>query len=332
MSNFKKIDKEEYKKLLEQTLFKTFFHELEWHEFLEKQFKWLKFEYYKYNPASTDASQGGDEAILPLARFKVLGKERLISLPFCEYGGPLLLKTDINLEEFEKDVFKEFGKNIKIKFYPFTNIEKNSDMCTHWIENLKSENEIWNSLRKTLRHEIKNAQEQGLEIRASKDPKEIRKFYELYVANLRRKRTIPYPWQIVRFLCQNPSNELLLAFYKGRIVGGALFLGYERMSHYFLSATDHKYRNLSITHLIIWEKVKHLIGKDIVLDLGASPKGSKLEVFKSGWSNTEYPIYQIGIKRNEENLRSSKLIRFVWSLLPNFVIQGLSSWLIKYRI
>jgi hypothetical protein len=320
MKNFQKIDKEEYGKLLNKVESKTFFHGLKWHEFLEKQFKWLKFEYYLYK----------DEAVLA---FGQTGKKK-ISLPFCEYGGPLPLKTDFNLEEFERDTLKEFGNDVKIKIYPFTGIGKNSDMCTHWIENLnnKSENEIWDSLRKTLRHEIKNAQEQGLEIRASKDPKEIRKFYELYVANLRRKRTVPYPWQIVQFLCQNPSNELLLAFYKGKIVGGALFLRYERMSHYFFSATDHKYRNLSITHLIIWEKVKHLIGKDIVLDLGASPKGSKLEVFKSGWSNTEYPIYQIGIKRNEENLRSSKLIRFVWGLLPNFVVRKLSPWLIKYRL
>ncbi|HUT96324.1 MAG TPA: GNAT family N-acetyltransferase [Candidatus Paceibacterota bacterium] len=346
MGNFQRLNKPEFRALLDKTLFKTFFHSLIWHEFLEKEFKWLKFEYYLYR----------DEAILPLARFKVFGKEKLVSLPFCEYGGPLPLEGSIFINDFETDALKEF-KNFKIKYHPsiskitFNPINSSSTVSSHWLRlGNKSEQEVWESLRKTLRHEIKNAQQKGLEIRASKDPKCFKKFYDLYTANLRRKRTIPYPWHLVQFLCQNAPSELLLAFYRGKIVGGALFLEYSKISHYFLSAIDHKYRNLGIAHLILWEKIKSLIGKDITLDLGASPQGSDLEIFKRGWGGIEYPIYQIclpadrqGIKRTpafaeasagreESFLRSSKIIRFIWGLLPNYIIQKLSPYLIKYRI
>lgn len=322
MGNFQRLNKPEFRALLDKTLFKTFFHSVEWHEFLENEFKWLKFEYYSYK----------NEALLVFGR---IGK-KLISLPFCEYGGPLLLKSGFNWRSFEEDVLSEFGKNIKIKVHPYSpdipTVE--TALSSYFLSGLKntSEQEIWGLIRKTLRHEIKHAQQQNIEIRPSKDLKEVRKFYDLYVANLRRKKTISYPWHLVQFLCQNASSELLLAFYKGKIVGGALFLQYNRISHYFLSATDHKYRNLGIAHLLIWEKIKSLINKDIVLDLGASPRGSKLEIFKQGWSNAEYPIYQIGIKRAEESFRSSKLIRFIWGLLPNFIIKKLSSYLIKYRL
>ena len=107
MKKLKKINKIEAKELLDKALFKTFFHEIEWHEFLEKQFKWLKFEYYLYR----------NEALLPLGRIKTcLPAGRLISLPFCEYGGPLPLKKEINFEEFEKDILNEFN-NIKIRFH-----------------------------------------------------------------------------------------------------------------------------------------------------------------------------------------------------------------------
>jgi len=340
MGNFQELNKPEFKALLDKTLFKTFFHSIEWHEFLEKEFKWLKFEYYLYKPASSDASQGGNEAILVFGR---VGK-KLISLPFCEYGGPLPLKNDININEFERDALEEF-KNIKIKIHPQIsgisgNLRASSSLSSYWLylEN-KSEQEIWESFRKTLRHEIKYAQEQGLEIRAYKDTKELKKFYDLYAANLRRKRTIPYPWPLIQFLCQNPSSELLLASYRGKIVGGALFLQYSSprgeaggFIHYFLSASDYKYHNFGIAHLILWEKIKGLIGKNITLDLGASPQGSDLEIFKRGWGGTEYPIYQIGIKRTEESFRSSKIIRFIWGLLPNFIIKKLSPYLIKYRL
>ena len=340
MKKWQKINKIEAKELLDKALFKTFFHEIEWHEFLEKQFKWLKFEYYLYR----------NEALLPLGRIKTcLPAGRLISLPFCEYGGPLPLKKEINFEEFEKDILNEFN-NIKIRFHPqillMEEVEpptggSTSSISTHWIEDLDkiTSEELWESLRKTLRHEIKHAQESGIEIKKSANQKELKHFYNLYVANLRRKKTVPYPWRVIQFLCQNSSSELLLAFYKGRIIGGDLFLNYNSFVHYFLSATDYKYRNFSASHLLLWEKIKSLIGKDIILDLGASPRGSALEVFKRGWRGTEYPIYQIclpagrqGIKREDEFLRSSKLIRNIFGLMPSFLIKKLSPYLIKYRL
>lgn len=335
---FQKITKKEYGEFLGKAMFKTFFHSSEWHEFLEKEFKWLKFEYYLYK----------DEAFLPFARFKVFGKEKLISLPFCEYGGPLPLKQGIDFKEFEKDVLEEF-KNIKIKFHPkIKSGDSNSDVSTHWIENLKdtSEQELLASFRKTLRHEIKNAQERDLEIKkcpaspasqqggpaGGSNEQELKQFYNLYVANLRRKKTILYPWSLIQFLYKNPSSELLLAFYKGKVVAGDLFLNYNGFTHYFLSASDYKYRDFSTSHLLLWEKIKTLIGKDVIFDLGATPKGSSLNIFKSGWGGKEYPILQIGIKRSEEFLRSSKTIRNIFGLLPNFAIKILSRYLIKYRI
>ena len=87
---FTKItNKNEWQDLLGKVLFKTFFHNIDWEEFLESQFKWLKFERYLW-PA-----QGG-QALLSLARVKVGGKEKLVSHPFCEYGGPLPLAEKID--------------------------------------------------------------------------------------------------------------------------------------------------------------------------------------------------------------------------------------------
>lgn len=343
MKNFQKITKEKYRELLNKTLFKTFFHSIEWHEFLEKEFKWIKFEYYKY----------GDEAILPLARFKVFGKEKLISLPFCEYGGPLFTRQslgvggpqDIDINEFKKDVLNEF-KDIKIKFHPrIKEGELESDISTHWIGDLKStsEQELLSSFRKTLRHEIEQAQEQNLQVKKCESLKELKQFYNLYVVNLKRKKTVPYTFEIVEYLYQHGGAELLLAFYKKKIVAGCLFLNYSGFVHYFLSASDLKYKNLGVNYLILWSKIKSLIGQDKIFDLGATPKGSSLDVFKRGWGVKEYPILQIGIKRSpayaeasagrEENfLRSSKIIRNIWGLMPNFIIKILASKLIKFRL
>ena len=337
------LNRDKYKELFDRALFKTFFQSLEWQEFLEKEFKWIKFEHYLYK----------DEALLSFARFKVFGKEKLVSLPFCEYGGPLPLIEDINFKDFSQGVEKEFD-SFKIKFHPqILSYEvkprkdlrgltsQTSQISAHWIENLKnvSEQELLGSFRKTLRHEIKNAQEHNLEIKKCSNEQELKQFYNLYAANLKRKKTISYPFSIIKFLYENSGTEILLAFYSakggsasgGKVIAGSLFLQYDRFAHYFLSASDYKYRDFSASHLLLWEKIKSLIGKDIILDLGATPKGSSLDIFKSGWGGKEYPILQLGIQRNQENLRSSKL-RKILGLLPNFVIKILSRYLIKYRI
>jgi lipid II:glycine glycyltransferase (peptidoglycan interpeptide bridge formation enzyme) len=208
-----------------------------------------------------------------------------------------------------------------------------SGISTHWLEDLenRSEQELLNSFRKTLRHEIQNAQKNNIQIRKCANEKEIKQFYNLYLDNLRRKRTIPYPWSVFQFLCQNLSSELLLAFFKGKIVAGSLFLKYNSFIHYFLSASDYQQRNLGAAHLLLWTKIKDLINKNVIFDLGATPKNSSLNVFKSGWGGREYPILQIGIKREDEFLRSSRLRNF-WKLLPNWLIKILSSKLIKYRL
>lgn len=328
MKNFQKIEsKEEVADLLDKVLFKTFFHELEWQEFLEKESKWLKFEHYLYK----------NEALLTFGKIG----NKLISLPFCEYGGPLPLeKVGIVLwEQFERDVFEEFGNNIKIKIHPeISNLSGNpsgasSILSSYWLKNLEntSEQEIWDSFRKTLRHSIKNAQKNSLEIKKCQNLADLKKFYNLYVANLKRKKTVPYPFSVIKYLYESSGSELSLAFYKSKIIAGSLFLDYSYFVHYFLSASDYKHRDLGANHLILWEKIKSLCGQDKIFDLGAAPRGSNLEIFKSGWGGDEKPIYQIGIKKEDERLRSSKL-RKIWALLPNFVVKKISRYFIKYRI
>lgn len=311
MKYFQNISKKQAKELLNKVLFKTFFHELEWQEFLEKEFKWLSFEHYLYR----------DKALLSFGR---IGR-KLISLPFCEYGGPLLLEKGISFKELEKDVLQEFGNNIKIKFHPRI-LSRESDTVTYFIENLDKL-----SFRKTLRHSIRKAEQQDVQIKKCANAKELKQFYNLYMVNLKRKKTVPYSYPVIKFLYDSADSELLLAWYKSKIIAGSLFLHYDEVVHYFLSASDYKYRNLGANYLILWRKIKSLIGKNVIFDLGASPKGSALEIFKRGWGGKKYPIAQIGIKKSEEKLRSSKL-RKIWSLLPNFVVKKLSSKFIKYRL
>lgn len=338
MPQFQRIDnKEQWKDLLDKVLFKTFFHTLEWEGFLEKEFNWLRFERYLYK----------EETLLSFARYEILGKKKLISHPFCEYGGPLPLKGEINGREFRKDLFSEFHQQLKISIHPFIPQyfkdfglkEPNSSRDTYFIEGLdqKNEEEIFSSFRKTLRHSIKKAEKQNLEIKKCENEKELKDFYNLYVKTTKRHKTLVYPFSFFKYFFQRNVNttnnraEIILAKFKDRIIAGSVFLLYDKYIHYFLNASDLQHKNKNANHLILWSQTKNYLGKNYrVFDFGGTRRGSALEIFKKGWGAKRYPIFEIK-NFSDSKLRKSNL-RNVFSLLPTFLIKKLSPYLLKYRL
>lgn len=332
MNQFQKIDdKKEWRELLNKALFKTLFHSLEWENFLEKNFRWLKFDRYLYK----------DEVLLSLAKYKILGKERLISHPFCEYGGPLPLRNEIDGMEFKRDLFLNFKTPFKISFHPhipkyFKNLglkEVDSERDTYFIENIyrKSENEIFSSFRKTLRHLIKKAQDQNFEIKKSENKKELSSFYNLYLKTTKRHKTIPYPLSFFEYFFESKNSEIILAKIKDKIVAGSAFLFYDKFIHYFLNASNEKYKNLGVNHLILWKQIKNCLGKNYeIFDLGGTRRGSTLEIFKKGWGGKRYPIFELK-NYTEKEIRESKL-RNILGVLPSFLLKKLSPYLIKYKL
>src|SRR3989344_4208742 len=110
MENFRKIERtDEWENLLKRTFFKTFFRSLSWENFIEDEFSNIKFERYVWK----------DELLLSMARAKFLGREKLVSHPFCEYGGALPLRDSMNFADFSKDFASVFGEKARIKFHPY---------------------------------------------------------------------------------------------------------------------------------------------------------------------------------------------------------------------
>ena len=335
MRNFQKIeDKREWQELLNKTLFRTFFHNLEWEEFLEKNFKWLKFERYLYKR----------DLLLSFARYRIFGSEHIVSHPFCEYGGPLVLVKEVDFQQFKEDLFKEFKNPLKISFHPYLlNYFKNAPLksfkafgdlerVTYFIEdfNQKNKETLWRCLRKTTRHQIKKAKEQSLIIKRCENQKELKDFYNLYL-KITKKHQIPaYPFSFLKFFLDSPNSEIILAKFKNKIIAGSLFLFYNGILHYFLNASESKLI-CGVNHLILWMQIEKYVGKNFqVFDLGGTKAGSSLQIFKEGFRARALPILEI--KNFKEKKTKFGLLRKIWGLLPLKVIKILSPHLLKYKL
>jgi len=338
MSYFQQIkDKARYQELLDKVLFKTFFHILEWENFLEKEFKWLKFEHYLYK----------DQAILSLAKYKIFGKEKLVSHPFCEYGGVLPLVKKIDAKEFEQSLFSEFKIPFKINLHPwilnyFENFQienRESWRSTYWIENFSklTKEQFLASFRYDIRHSIKNAERQGFSFEECQSDKDIKEFYEIYIKTVRRHKNIPLSYSFFEFF--QKSSKIFFIKINKKIATGSIFLFYKPFIHYFITASDYNFRKSGVNHLLLWNIIKNYNNKDYdFLDLGATKKGSNLEIFKRGWRGKKLPIYEL-VKEDKSSfppfatarVRDSKL-RSILGFLPSCLIKKISPYLLKYKL
>jgi len=314
------------------SIFKTFFHNLEWEKFLAEQFSWLKFEHYEYRNKD-------NRAYLSLAR---VGKEKLISHPFCEYGGPFLVSGTIDGGEFTKNILEDFKDNIKISFHPYlldsfrfsAETLRDTKRITYLLEDLDKKNEaqLLDSFRKTLCQSIKKAETSGIEVERCGNRNDLASLYDLYIKKSKQHRVPPYPKSFFDFFFQSKDAEIIVAKFKGRVIAGSVFLFYPPFIHYFLNASDDRFKDLFPNHLIVWRQIRHYAGRQFkFFDFGGTRKGSKLEVFKAGWGTKPYPIAEITNIPENKNLRNSKM-RKMFFLMPDFLVKAMSPYLLKFKL
>lgn len=341
MSAFQEISKKEYVAYLKgpTITFKTFFDLPKWHKFLEKKFPQLKLEYYRL----------GDSYLLSIAR---LGEEKLVSLPFCEYGssGVSHLLWGRDFEFLIKSIEERFGENLRISFHPYifeyksglTNLpvyppslrKLDKGRRAFWIEDFskKSRDDLWAGFRKTLRQEIKKSEQYQIDVAECKNDEELEQFYNLYVQTMKRHKNFPLPLSVFKFFAEENDARVYLAKKDGRAIGGSVFLFCKPFVLYFKNASDSKFRDWNVGHRILWHVLQKYVGGEYdYFDLGRTQKGSSLEVFKRGWGAIERPIYEIGTTK-ETSATSWK--RRAWGMLPAFLMKRVSNLrpFLKYEI
>lgn len=305
------ITKEEWKKNLEKVSFYTFFHTLDWLEIIEKHYPWLKLKLNK-----------NDEKLFPYFRYK----NKIISLPFCEYGGPISNKK-IKSEEIKK-LIKGFN-GYRITIHPFL-LEQESEMSSFILElkNRKVEDIIKN-FRKTTRHSIKYSEKDNLTISEVIKKKDLKKFYRLYVKSMKRNYAFPVSFKFIRELNQNKFVKTWVAKHNNQIISGIMIVFYKKYAHYIKSCNVYK-SGLHANYALIWHAIRYALDNDFeFFDFGATKKSAKLSIFKRGWGTKEYPIPEFTDQKNNLNETKNYFLKKVWDKIPYFVFAKTSGFIHK---
>jgi lipid II:glycine glycyltransferase (peptidoglycan interpeptide bridge formation enzyme) len=255
----------------------------------------------------------------------------------------LPIKEKVDFDGFIGDFKSFFGINARIQFHSCimqnyrgqTPILSGSDpdsfeRSTFLIEDFsrKTAQNLWGAFRKTLGQEIKKSEQHNIVVEELGGEDELKKFYNLYLDTIKRHKTIPLPFSIIKFL--SAHAKIFLAKRDGAVIGGSVFLLYKPFIHYFINASDFRFRELNIGHKILWHVMQLYAGKDYdYFDLGGTRKGSALETFKRGWGAKEYPIYEIGQRGTSQ---PALWKRDLWAVIPGFLAKRAARYALYWLV
>lgn len=194
-------------------------------------------------------------------------------------------------DDFSKNIFKEYGfRNAPTHLH--------AELTTQ-LDITKSEEEIIANMRKATRYEIKKAQRIGIKVEKSKDPKLIKKFYEIQLETARRQKFVPFSYNFLheQFKVFSESNNALLfnAYFENKLLAQAfvIFYGNEAVYHYG-TGTDlgRKYPG---AYLIQWEAIleskKRNIGRynfwGVAPENKTNHRFSGISIFKRGFGGKD---------------------------------------------
>ena len=115
-------------------------------------------------------------------------------------------------------------------------------------------------MRKTTRHEIKKAILTGMEIKTSKNPEWIKKFYEIQLQTAGRQGFTPFNYKFIhgQFKVFAGAERALLysAELKSKVLAQAVIIFYGEEAVYHYGASTEEGRKCPGAYLIQWEAIK----------------------------------------------------------------------------
>jgi len=261
----------------------TFFHKAGWRQVIEQSFG--------HRPCYIFAEQDGAIAgVLPLVHMRsLLFGSRLISAPFCVYGGPLACDLGVAeaLSEYSVGLMKRVGATFvefRMREPGFDGWETRSDLYATFRKPITSDPEknlkaIPRKQRAVVRKGIQN----GLRSQLSKDTD---RFHRIYAESVRDLGTPVFSRRYFRLLMDRfrDCTEILTVIDGGKPISAVLsFFFREEVLPYYGGGTL-RARHRAANDFMYWDLMTRGAERGARLfDFGRSKFGTGSFAFKKNW-------------------------------------------------
>jgi FemAB-related protein (PEP-CTERM system-associated) len=314
------------------------YHLAEWNQLVHRTFGHT----IEYITLTRDEKMVG---LLPLTEFKsLLFGHFSVSLPFINYGGPLLSDPEL------MDPLSKFLAGMRSdKKYDYIELRFDSvresalptkqHKVTFFMDLPADSEELWNSFKAKLRSQIRrpmkenmNAESGGVEL--------VEDFYRIFAINMRELGTPVLPKSFFKNILQEFSNDAyIVVIYteNGEAVAASFLIRYNNVLEIPWASSLREYNRYSPNMLLYWESLKLAVEEGCkVFDFGRCTPDSGTYKFKKQWNSRELPLCWAYVLPNGETLpelhpenHKFSLAIKIWTKLPLGVTKILGPKIIK---
>lgn len=283
--------------------------------------------------------------ILPLTEFRSrLFGQFAVSLPFINYGGPLLAEAELAgpLHAFLAEMrARNKYDYIELRFDSLreTALPSKRHKVTFFLDLPGDSEELWNSLKSKLRSQVRRPMKEEMTARAG-GMELLEEFYRVFAMNMRELGTPVLPKVFFKNILENfPGNAFITVVYtrERQAVAASFLIGYKNVMEIPWASSLRDFNRLSPNMLLYWESLKLAIEKGCNrFDFGRCTPDSGTYRFKKQWDAREHPLCWAYVlpngdklpELNPENEKFALAIK-IWTKLPLGVTKILGPQIIK---
>lgn len=273
--------------------------------------------------------------ILALIHMKLpLLQNQLVSLPFCDLGGPLVNRRDTKaqlLNEAIKLGQKLGASKIEIRSRS-TNTANTVPQRTKTTEKVSmllplphSADQLWSGFKSKLRSQVRKAEKNGLIFQWS-HLSEINAFYTVFSRNMHELGSPVHSKKWIQAVLANYGEKakMGLVFLKDQPVGCGIVLLCGKTVSIPWASTLRKFNRLGPNMLLYWNLLKFSADNGYnVFDFGRSTPGEGTYKFKAQWGSTPHPLQWQNLMQSRASDSKTKnsgktrdIAESTWSRLP----------------
>lgn len=324
-----------------------FYHLWEWGDLLS-----TTYNYQRYYFVAKSAE--GIVGVFPLVHVKSrIFESKLVSLPFCEYGGPLVSNSlDSSTSDLVTGLFvkaaRDLVRDLRADYleirqpslsFSTLGLSPIERYLTFRVKLVPREAEVWRNMDKKCRNAIRKAEKCGVKL-LDADIAHVKGYYDLHLGTEKRHGSPPHSeaffYNLWKLFKRKGLAKMALASYEGRPIGGIIVFCFNGRIYWWSNVTDKKHGGLNPTNFLLWKIIQWGIRNNFkTFDLGRTRSETVgIYHFKSSWGGKVIPLKDYVWSVKEITLpdpyqRKYVILSKIWSKLPSAITQHVGPKIVK---
>lgn len=284
------------------------------------------------------AGEGRVAGILPAVeiRSRLLG-HRLVSLPYCNYGGPVA-ETEAAAEALRQEAVglaRAAGASLELRELgaPLAGWETRSDKVVLVLPLPADAEALGEAIGSKRRSQIRRPLKEGAEV-AHGGAELLPEFYRVFCKNMRDLGTPVYPWRFFEAIGRHLADAMHVVVVRvaDRPAAAALLLRWRDRMEIPWASSLREHNRIGVNMLLYWEALTHAMESGCAaFDFGRSTRDSGTYRFKKQWGaepvDCRWLYWPEGAAGAGEAGRLRRWGSAAWSRLPLPVANRVGPWI-----